>query len=218
VSEPFVSYNVVGELPGRDDDLVIVGSHHDGPWASAVEDASGTSLVLAQAALWARRPRHERPHRMLFVLQAGHMCGGAGLHAFVDAHADELERVVLEGHLEHAALESPGQCVPRWFFTSRIPRLERAVQNAIVAEDLRRSMLLAPDALGATPPTDGSRYHALGVPIAQFLAAPWYLFDDNDALDKVDRASLVPLTRAAASIIASTRGVSAAAMRAGRVG
>src|SRR5262249_6372524 len=56
--------NVVGELAGADDDIVVIGSHHDGPWASAVEDASGIALVLAQAAYWARVPRHERPHRL----------------------------------------------------------------------------------------------------------------------------------------------------------
>jgi hypothetical protein len=39
-----------------------------------------------------------------------------------------------------------------------------------------------------------------------------------DTLDKVHRPSLVPVTRAAIRIIESTAGVSAAALRAGRVG
>ena len=130
--------------------------------------------------------------------------------------------MVLEVHLEHAALDAHEErgrlvttdaCVPRWFFTSRIPPLERAVMGAIEREGLRRSMLLAPDALGATPPTDGALFHAAGVPIMQFLSAPCYLFDDQDTLDKVDRAHLVPITRAAARVIASTTGRSAAAMR-----
>jgi hypothetical protein len=223
-AEPFTSHNVVGELPGTDDDIVIVGSHHDGPWASAVEDASGTSLVLAQAAFWARQPRPRRPHRMVFVLHAGHMCGGAGLHAYVEAHRAELARAVLEVHLEHAAREyterrgqltSTGQCVPRWFFTTRLPRLEAAVANAFAQEHLTRSMILAPDALGDHPPTDGGGYHTEGVPIAQFLAAPSYLFDEADHLDKIDKENLTPLTRAAIRIIHSTAGVSAAAMRSG---
>lgn len=37
--------NVTGTLPGRSDQWVIVASHHDAPWASAVEDASGVALV-----------------------------------------------------------------------------------------------------------------------------------------------------------------------------
>src|SRR5208283_2954490 len=80
------SYNVVGELPGADDESVIVGSHHDGPWESAVEDASGVALVLAQATYWSRIAPADRPHRLLFLLNAGHMAGGAGVHAFIDRH------------------------------------------------------------------------------------------------------------------------------------
>jgi hypothetical protein len=226
-AEPFASHNVVGELPGADDDVVMIGSHHDGPWASAVEDASGTSLVLAQAAFWAAQPRRRRPHRMVFVLQAGHMCGGTGLHAYVEAHRAELAKTVLEVHLEHAAREyaerggelvPTGRCVPRWFFTSRLPRLESAVADALVTERLGRSMILAPDALGEHPPTDGGGYHSEGVPIVQFLSAPFYLFDEIDRLDKVDRDSLVPLTRAAIRIVDSTRGISAAAMRSSGAG
>ena len=49
IRETITSYNIVGELPGADERAVIIGSHHDGPWASAVEDGSGIALVLAQA-------------------------------------------------------------------------------------------------------------------------------------------------------------------------
>jgi hypothetical protein len=133
--------------------------------------------------------------------------------------------VVLAVHLEHAGLETleadgrtaatgPRRCVPRWFFTSRIPDLEATVARAIADADLRRSMLVAPDALGPNPPTDAAQLHGLGVPIVQLLGAPWYLFDAADTLDKVDRDHLVPLGHAIAAIIASTRGITARQMRA----
>ncbi len=222
------THNVVGELPGPDDDVVIVGSHHDAPWASAVEDGSGIALVLAQATYWAALPAERRPHRMVFLLQGGHMADGAGLRRYIDDHRAELASVVLELHLEHAArefaertdrpgheLEPTGLATPRWWFTSRNPALEAAVLDALTLEQLDRSMLVAPDAFGDQPPTDGAFYHSEGVPIVNFLAAPFYLFDAMDTLDKLDRDSLVPLTRAAIRIVDSTRGVSAAAMRAG---
>jgi hypothetical protein len=224
-SDQVESRNVVAELPGPagDDDIVLIGSHHDGPWASAVEDGTGVALVLAQAAHWAGVPRAQRPHRLRFVLHAGHMCGGAGHDAYVRDHAAELDRTVLAVHLEHAALETPESadagdgrslCVPRWFFTSRIPQLEDTVARAIEAADLSRSMLVAPDALAPNPPTDAARLHELGVPIVQFLTAPWYLFDAADTIDKVDRDNLVPLTRAVAEIIAATAPTTAADLRA----
>lgn len=224
--EDITSANVIGELPGADDDIVVVGSHHDGPWASAVEDGSGISLVLAQAKYWAAQPVERRPHRMMFLLQGGHMSGGSGIGAFLAAHQDELDRYVLEIHLEHACLDfteqdgglvSAGQCVPRWWFVSRIPPLEDAVIAALATENLTRSTVLAPDAIGEAPPTDGSGFFRAGVPAVNFLSAPFYLFDSVDTLDKIDRDNLVPLTRAAIRIVQSTAGVSADAMRAARV-
>jgi hypothetical protein len=223
--QPLVSHNVIGELPGADDEIVVIGSHHDGPWASAVEDASGTALVLAQAAYWSRVPRAERPHRLVLLWNAAHMSGGAGCRAFLDAHAAELDRIVLELHLEHAARElaetggrlaPTGRCEPRWFFTSEIPLLRAAVRDALEAEGLSRSLILRPDALGPIPTTDAGFFHERGVPLVNFLAAPFYLFDAMDDLGKVDRASLLPLTRWAIRVILATHGRSARAMRAGR--
>ncbi|HEX6685328.1 MAG TPA: M28 family peptidase [Candidatus Limnocylindrales bacterium] len=220
--DTITTYNVVGELPGADEDLVIVGSHHDGPWSSAVEDGSGIALVLAQAAYWASRPPGERPHRMVFLLHAAHVAGFTGQLGFIAGHRDELDRTVLEVHLEHAAREfaerdgavvPTGFNVPRWFFTSEVPALKTAVRTALVTENVNRSLILAPTALGPQPPTDAGFYYAAGVPIVNFLAAPWYLLDKADTLEKVDRAGLVPLTRAAIRIIESTRGVSPADWR-----
>lgn len=223
-TSPVVAHNVVGELPGADEELLIVGSHHDGPWASAVEDASGIALVLAQAEYWAGQPQSSRPHRMVFLLQCAHMEAAAGMYRFIETHRDELDRrLVLEVHLEHVAkdfAERDGELVPtglpspRWWFTSRIPRLERAVHEALVAEDLQRSLILPPDAIGPRPTTDGAAYHDAGYPLVQLLAAPFYLFDAMDTLDKIDHDQLVPLTRAVIQIIASTHGIGAAALRA----
>jgi hypothetical protein len=222
IRHEITSYNVVGELPGADDDSVIIGSHHDGPWASAVEDASGVSMVLAQAIYWSRIAPADRPHRLVFLLNAGHMAGGAGVHAFIERHRTELARVVLEVHLEHAAVEmverdgalaASGHPEPRWWFTSRLASLEAIVRDAVAAENLERSMILPPDVFGPSPTTDGGPFHLAGVPLVNFLTAPFYLFDAIDTLDKIHRPSLVPVTRAAIRIIASTHGMSAAAMR-----
>jgi hypothetical protein len=223
IRETITCDNVVGELPGADDDVVIIGSHHDGPWASAVEDGSGIALVMAQATYWSRLPRSERPHRLVFLLNAGHMSGGGGVHAFINRHRHALTRVVLELHLEHAAnefaerdgiLSATGHPEARWWFTSRVSRLEDAVRHAIEAEGLTRSLVLPPDVFGPHPTTDGGPFHLEGVPLVNFLTAPFYLFDAMDTLDKIHRPSLMPVTRAAVRIVESTAGVSAVAMRA----
>jgi hypothetical protein len=159
---------------------------------------------------------------MVFLLDAGHMVGAAGRRAFIDSHQADMPRTVLEVHLEHAALEfvekdgglvASGQPEPRWWFTSRIPRLQSAVLHAVQIENLTRSLVLPPDAFGPNPPTDGSGFNAIGVPQVSFLAAPFYLFDSIDTLDKVDRDNLAALTRATVRIVESSRGQSAKSMR-----
>jgi hypothetical protein len=218
------SHNVVGELTGPGDETVIIGSHHDAPWASAVEDASGMALVLAQAEYWAGVPAADRPHNLTFLLTAGHMAGGAGTQAFVDRHASSLDRVVLEVHLEHAAvqargdgerLELTGQPEPRWWFTSTEPGLQAAVADALRREDLRRSLVLKPTVFGESPTTDGSAFYLAGVPIVQYLTAPMYLFDSADTIDKIHIPSLEPVSRAVIQIIESVRGRTAAQLRGG---
>lgn len=216
------SHNVVGELPGADEEWVVIGTHHDGPWSSAVEDGSGMALVLAQAAYWAKVPRNARPHRLVFLINGGHMAGGAGVRAFIERHRVDLARIVLEVHLEHAAREiverdatlvPSGEPEPRWWFTSRIAWLEAAVWGAIESEGLERSLLMTPEALAPFPTTDGGPFHLEQVPLVNFLSAPFYLFDPMDNLDKIHAPSLIPVTRAAIRIIESTANVSAAAMR-----
>jgi len=221
---PIVTHNVIGTLPGASNEWVIIGSHHDGPWVSAVEDASGIALVLAQAQYWSSVPAEARPHNLLFLVTSGHMCHGAGTAAFIDAHRDFLSEVVLEVHLEHTAREcrgSNGDLVPtddpevRWWFTSRNDALVNAVAAALEAEDLRRSLVVPPDVFGPHPTTDGGFFHTEGVPLMNFLTAPMYLFDAQDTPDKIHQASLEPVTRAAIRIIAYTRGTTADAMRSG---
>jgi hypothetical protein len=221
-----VCHNVVGELPGADEECVVIGTHHDGPWASAVEDGSGIALVLAQAVYWSQIPASERPHRLVFLMNAAHMAGGAGCAAYIETHADQIESIVLSIHLEHAANEfverngdlvASGEPEVRWFFTSRIPALERAVRQAIEAEGLDRSLILPPDVFAPRPTTDGGQFHLHGVPLVDYLTAPFYLFDSIDTLDKIHEPSLVPVTRATIRLVESTRGVSAAEMRKGLV-
>ena len=221
--EEVTTHNIVGTLPGASDEWLVIGSHHDGPWVSAVEDASGVALVLAQAAYWSQVPADERPQNMLFVVTSGHMVHGAGTRAFIDAHPDLLDSIVLQMHLEHTAsrcIGVDGKLVPTddpevgWWFTSRSSSLIATVLEALAAEDVRRSLIMPPDVFAEFPTTDGGFFHLYGVPLVQFLEAPMYLFDSQDTRDKIHDASLEPVTRAAIRILASTAGKSAVDMRA----
>ena len=224
--EPAISHNLTGTLPGASDEWIIIGSHHDAPWASAVEDGSGIALVLAQAQYWSQVPAAERPHNLMFLLNGGHMSGGAGLIRFVETNRPFLEQdVLVEIHLEHAAREARGENgnlvatdepEPRWWFTSFIPTLEQAVANAICRHGLKRSFIMPPEGFppgSRNPPTDAAFFHP-SAPIVSFLTAPVYLFDEADTLDKVHEASLEPLTRATIDIVNEMSTHSAQSLRA----
>ncbi|MFX1567966.1 MAG: M28 family peptidase [Promethearchaeota archaeon] len=211
------SHNILGCLYGTSDEWIVIGTHHDGPWNSAVEDASGMALVLAQAKYWSQIPEDQRPFNLLFLMNCAHMAGAKGAVSFVDQNKEFLEKVVVGIHLEHVARDvksENGKLIPlddptvRWWFVSRILPLEEIVEDAIIKENLERSILLPPDGFPPgrdSPPTDGSFYHPEGIPFISFLAAPPYLFDPADTLDKIHQESYEPITRAIIRMIVSLK-------------
>ncbi|MEM9515673.1 MAG: hypothetical protein AAGA42_12530 [Actinomycetota bacterium] len=214
VNEERVDHNVIATVAGGDAERwIVVGSHHDAPWASAVEDASGVAQVLAQAAAWATIDPADRLASMAFLLTAGHMSHGAGTRCFLESWQHRAH-IQFGLHLEHIAAEAVpdgrGGLRPtdrpevRWWFVSADGELQRrlvdAVLEAVRAEDLDRSLALPPDLFGPFPPTDGGFYHLEGIPMVNLLAAPMYLFDPADRHEMVHAASLEPTARAAVRI------------------
>jgi hypothetical protein len=215
---PARSSNVIGELPGPSDRWVVVGSHHDAPWASAVEDATGIAQVLAQAYHWASVPQAERPHRLMLIATTGHMSGATGSRAIVESYPEVLDDTVLEVHLEHIAkrahltpsgLDVTEDPETRWWFTSDRPDLQALVVDALRTEHLDRDLVLPAVGFfgGAAPLSDAAPFSLVGVPVVSLITTPLYLFDPRDTSDKVHIASLAPVSRAATRMIAATKGL-----------
>jgi hypothetical protein len=210
------SSNVVGDLPAGSDKWVIVGSHHDAPWASAVEDASGIAQLLAQAYHWADVPQSARPHQMMFVATTGHMAGAAGTIDVVTRYPEILDRTVLEVHLEHIArrahmtpsgLEVTDEPETRWWFTTRRPDLQALVVDALKAEKLNRDLVLPAVGFfgGNAPLSDAAPLSLAGVPIVSLITTPIYLFDPRDRAEMVDNNTTESVRNAAVRMIESTR-------------
>ncbi|MFC1596983.1 twin-arginine translocation signal domain-containing protein [Planctomycetota bacterium] len=68
--------------------------------------------VLDLARYWSHLPVSRRPHRLLFLLNAGHMAGGPGTHAFVDNHRELLGNTVLAVHLDRSLILPPDAFAP----------------------------------------------------------------------------------------------------------
>lgn len=93
---PVPQHNVVAELPGteRPDEVVIVGGHLDS-WDGATganDNATGVATAMEAARLL--MAAGARPRRTIrVVLWTGEEQGLLGSRAYVEAHADEMEKV-----------------------------------------------------------------------------------------------------------------------------
>ena len=207
-----ITHNVVAELPGTglDDEAIVLSCHHDSPFDSPVEDASGSAVVLALA----RRFAAERPlrRRLVVLFSAGHFHGSIGTRTFIERHPDLVKRTALEVSIEHIALEaaedSDGELAPTGrpeataIFVSFSGEVAEAVVEGVSAHGVDRVILLpAEGPLGNYPPTDGGDWFAAGVPVVNCISNPVYLLTSDDDFRWVDRARLPRMASAFDRII-----------------
>lgn len=208
------SHNVVGAIRGRggdasgDNENIIVTCHHDAPFASAVEDASGLSVLLALAQEFAsvRGGENQLRRDLIFVASSGHFHGGIGNRVFVERHAGGLlKRTVAAFGVEHIAEEVEGDGRGGYRLTGR-PEVRALFFDGsskfagVLAEEAERcriDRLICADAygFGSEPPCDSAPFFTAGIPSACHISGPLYLFDPHDTIDKVRAVDLVPVTR-----------------------
>lgn len=195
---------VVGHLPGKSEEILMVQSHHDSGFMGAVEDASGTAEVLALGEYYGRQPAKSRERSMMFVTMDTH---------FTDyqAHVDLAKNYILKGDLdvvanvtvEHIAREMlikdgkavmTGEVDPRVFIAS--PSLLDLTRQQVEKHDYRRSIVISTDVFKEHEygiPTDVGIIQTLtGMPVISLVSAPVYLYDIADTLDKVAVEELQP--------------------------
>jgi len=187
-SGPVTPNNIVGEIEGTTypEQVVLVGAHLDS-WdlgTGATDDAFGAAAVLGAAQALIRSGL--RPARTLrFVLFSGEEQGLLGSRAYVDSHANGLDRIVAAFALDWGA--------------GRVVKLP-AAGHAELLPLLRQLNALAPS-LGLEAPDDGwlfmtdaYAFTLAGVPgIAPLLDSPRYSEEAHsieDTLDKVNPADL----------------------------
>ena len=134
---------------------------------------------------------------------AGHFYGSIGTIEYIKQNRESLDEVVAEIHIEHIALEAKekngelvitGETEPAAVFTPYNRACVRMVKDLLVAQDLKRTLVLgAHGPLGEFPPTDGGDFHLEGVPVFNYICNPVYLLVDDDDLSRVDWERLVPV-------------------------
>lgn len=208
---PSQTHNVIAEIPGRTDEAVVLHCHHDSPFASPVEDASGCAVILAVARWFATRPTPRR--KIIVLLTAGHFYGSIGTRRFIADHAhDVVPKVALELTVEHIAKEAiedssgalveSGRAEGTGVFVPFNQAMVDLVRSNVEDNAVDRAFLLPPEGpLGPYPPTDGGDWYEAGVPLVNFISNPVYLLNAEDALSWVMEPRLAKMAGAVAGIV-----------------
>ncbi len=214
-----VSRTVIGVLPGRTTDAVMIQSHHDSIGAGAVEDASGTAEVIALAEHYgaAAAAGVRREKTLLFVTFDTHFTGYQAHREFATHYVlspDAPWNIVLNTTIEHIGLRavegedggfaSTGETEPRGIFVNVNPAFTWRIARGIRRHGLHGTSLMGAGLLeffAGGIPTDASFTLVAGVPTVSLISGPLYLYDDADTIDRIDRAQLVPVARFFADLI-----------------
>lgn len=208
---PGTAYNVVGMLPGKTDDIIMVHSHHDAPWQSAVEDASGVAEVMALAKYFGAVPKEQREKTLMFVTFDTHF-------SMYQGHLDMIRRVreqklnvlvdIVIEHIGKEVVEKDGELVetgyvePRGIFVTENPFLLALVRQAVERHNLERTVILPTYTILGVP-TDAGDFNRRGFNIISLISPPLYIYDPADTPDKVAFDQLNPTAQAFADIILS---------------
>ncbi|MEL7485771.1 MAG: M20/M25/M40 family metallo-hydrolase [Pseudomonadota bacterium] len=191
------SGNVVGEIPGETDEVIVVGGHLDS-WdlgTGAVDDGAGVAITAAAAKLVGDlRGKPKRTIRV--VLWGSEETGLHGARAYARAYADSLDKHIL-------AAESDFGAGAIWQLQTRFGDSALA-KGAEMARILRRLGIGPGDnAAGGGP--DVIPLRQAGVPVLSLRQNGWDYFDlhhtPDDTLDKVDPDELKQNVAAWAAMI-----------------
>jgi len=209
-----ITNNIVGEIAGQSDEIAILHCHHDSPFKSPVEDASGCAVVLALAKHFAKEKDNKR--KILILFTAGHFYGSIGTRTFIRDHMkDIVPKVAIEITIEHIAKEaienSKGELIPSGqpegtgIFLPFNSGMVNAILESVKRNSVDRVFLLPPEGpLGDYPPTDGGDWYEAGVPLVNIISNPVYLLNEEDDLDWVMEDRLPKVAGAVADIVRKT--------------
>jgi hypothetical protein len=213
--------DVVATLPGRTDEYLIVGAHHDAIYQGAVDNAGGVAALLAIAEELAGRP--EPPEKnIIFATHPGHELA-IGAREFIQAREGVLDRTAAYVTLDGIGCENyeeidgeilkTGRDEKRGAFISPNPVLADLVITAIERHELRPSALLPADVMCPNPDLEG-RFRDAGVPIVDIIGKPIWYHTEEDTPEKCTPDQLLRGTLAQLEVIEGLDALSVAELRA----
>jgi hypothetical protein len=98
------THNTWGVLPGQTAENIMVMAHHDGYFDAALDNASGTAMMLTIARYYAGLPKSQRRRTITFLDTSGHhITPDVGAQWIVANMKDYLANTVFIANCEHTA-------------------------------------------------------------------------------------------------------------------
>jgi hypothetical protein len=151
---------------------------------------------------------------IVFVVDAGHFYGSEGGRAFARQHPDIMSRTRLLVTLEHLGgkeveesgrhYAETGRLALTVMFTTPDPEVVALTIHALKTKPAKVTAVIPSDLLAPVPTSDALGYLTeVDVPVVSWIGCPYYLLDDQDTLDKVDRKELHPIAETVTELIRS---------------
>lgn len=191
-TEKATSYIVIGTLPGKTDDIILVGTHTDSTFTGAIDNAGGNAGLIALAKYFAQIPLDKRDKTMIFAGWTGHEAGLIGTNQFHKMHQEMLKKIttfiMLDGfgskgyynQSEGGVIET-GYDEKRGLFVS-----DNSVLLPIVMEAAFKYNLLPAGYVSARqfPVSDLPPFIFAGIPSILIIGKPIFYHTKYDTIDK----------------------------------
>ncbi|MHA1428770.1 MAG: M28 family peptidase [Candidatus Helarchaeota archaeon] len=93
--KPVMTDNLIGTLPGRKpDEIILIGTHIDSWFDGAIDNAGGNAGFLEIAKYFSQVPKEERRKTMVFAGFAGHEVGSIGVIEFARKHHTWFDKIM----------------------------------------------------------------------------------------------------------------------------
>lgn len=191
------SGNVLGEIPGSGDEIILIGAHLDS-WdlgTGAIDDGAGIGITVAAAKLILDMKKI--PKRTIRVVMFGsEEVGLIGAQAYAKRHLDELDLHII-------GTESDFGAGKIWRLDSRVAQSQRHKISAIHKILQPLGISLGDNQASGGP--DMGPMRKLGMPVVSLKQNGWDYFDfhhtADDTLDKINRADITQNVAAYAAFI-----------------
>lgn len=191
------SGNVIAEIPGESDELILIGAHLDS-WdlgTGAVDDGAGVGIVVGAAAEILKLKK--KPLRTIRVVLFGsEEVGIIGAKAYAKKHKDELSKHIV-------ATESDFGAAKVWRFDTKFPK-----DKVKIGDEIQRVLEPLGIARGHNDASGGPDIYPLkeaGVPTVRLKQNGWDYFDlhhtADDTFDKINPKDIAQNVAAYAAMV-----------------